>query len=86
MSSNECVELCKKTEFRHDNHGSMSKGTGSQQYIGTPVLRCRIGGAEGTNESVLALNTDVCRVQEETREVTSVEEGHDVERVVETTW
>ena len=28
----------------------------------------------------------VCRVQEETRDVTSVEEGHDVERVVETTW
>ena len=28
--------------------------------------------------------TNVCRVQEETREVTSVEEGHDVERVVET--
>ena len=27
---------------------------------------------------------NVCRVQEETREVTSVEEGHDVERVVET--
>ena len=27
--------------------------------------------------------TNVCRVQEETREVTSVEEGHDVERVVE---
>ena len=31
------------------------------------------------------LNTDDCRVQEETREVTSVEEGHDVESVVETT-
>ena len=29
---------------------------------------------------------NVCRVQEETRDVTSVEEGHDVERVVETTW
>ena len=27
---------------------------------------------------------NVCRVQEETKEVTSVEEGHDVERVVET--
>ena len=26
---------------------------------------------------------NVCRVQEETRDVTSVEEGHDVERVVE---
>ena len=42
------VELCEKTEFRHDNHGSMSKG-----------------GAEGTDERVLALNTDVC----ETRDV-----------------
>ena len=28
--------------------------------------------------------TNVCRVQEETRGVTSVEEGHDVERVAET--
>ena len=28
----ECVELCKKTEFRHDSHGSMSKGTGTQQF------------------------------------------------------
>ena len=27
--------------------------------------------------------TNVCRVQEETKEVTSVKEGHDVERVVE---
>ena len=27
--------------------------------------------------------TNVCRVQEETKEVTSVEEGYDVERVVE---
>ena len=47
---------------------------------------CRFGGAEGTDERVLALNTNVCRVQEETREVTAVEEGHDVERVVETKW
>ena len=68
----ECVEFCEKTEFRHDNHGSMST--------------CRFGGAEGTDERVLALNTNVCRVQEETREVTSVWEGHDVERVVETKW
>ena len=30
--------------------------------------------------------TNVCRVQEETRDVTSVKEGDDVERVVETTW
>ena len=30
--------------------------------------------------------TNVCLVQEETKEVTSVEEGYDVERVVETTW
>ena len=52
----ECVEFCKKTEFRHDNNGSMST--------------CRFGGAEGTDERVLALNTNVCRVQEETREVT----------------
>ena len=29
----DCVEFCKKTEFRHDNHGSMST--------------CRFGGAEG---------------------------------------
>ena len=42
-------------------------------------------GAEGTDERVLALNTDDCHVQEETREVTSAEEGHDVESVVETT-
>ena len=65
------MEFCKKTKFRHDNHGSMST--------------CRFGGAEGTGERVLALNTNVCRVQEE-REVTSVGEGHDVERVVETKW
>ena len=68
----DCVEFCKETEFRHDNRGSMST--------------CRFGGAEGTDERVLALNTHVCRVQEETREVTSVGEGHDVERVVETKW
>ena len=48
------------------------------------MSKCRFGGAEGTDERVLALNTNVCRVQEETREVTSVGEGHDVERVVET--
>ena len=44
-----------------------------------------LSGAEGTDERVLASNTDDCRVQEETREVSSVEEGHDVESVVETT-
>ena len=26
-------KCCKKPEFRHGNHGSMSKGTGSQQYL-----------------------------------------------------
>ena len=29
----ECVELCEKTGFRHDNHGSMSKGTGNQHLV-----------------------------------------------------
>ena len=33
----------------------------------------------------MSILTNVCRVQEETKEVTSVEEGYDVERVVETT-
>ena len=27
-------------------------------------VQCRFGGAEGTDERVLALNTDDCRVQE----------------------
>ena len=34
----ECVEVCKKTEFIHDNPGSMSK--------------CRFDGAEGADERV----------------------------------
>ena len=50
------------------------------------MSKCRFGGAEGTDERVLASNTDDCRVQEETKKVTSVKEGHDVERVVKTTW
>ena len=49
------------------------------------MVKFRFSGAEGTDERVLALNTDNRRVQEEARGVTSAEEGHDIERVVETT-
>ena len=37
------------------------------------------GGAEGTDKRVLALHTEMC----EKGEVSSVEEGHDVERATE---
>ena len=56
----ECVELCEKTEIRHENHGSMSKKIGSRQYL----VRQYSDAAEGTDERVLALNTDVCKRRE----------------------
>ena len=47
------------------------------------LSKCCFDGAEGTDERVLAVAAR-CVAACETREVTSVEEGHDAQRVTET--
>ena len=52
--------------------------TTQRKDAGKAACTNRQGGAEGTDERVLSLHTDACEMVE----VTSVEEGHDVESYV----